>query len=197
MYNELPKKVYKTVDGLMDNEIFKKELELILVTREIQATYGGEYGQNECFARITILVKAEDGKYYKIQLQNDRSELDEDKNVKQYVIEEVDYLDIRLIGLWAGENHRGYLLTAQNDYYRPKGKGKHKVYIRKGEDDAVRIGDYGYAKLTDDYVWVFLHETMTTKIDGRQMNVYDLVKMANARGLRPNYLKVFCLLWGQ
>ena len=101
MYNELPRKVYKTVNGLMNNEIFKKELELIMVVRELQVTYSDdESKQTERFNMATVLVKAEDGKHYKIQVQNDRSELDEDMNDKQYVIKEVDYLDIRMIGGW-------------------------------------------------------------------------------------------------
>ena len=87
MYNELPRKVYKTVNGLMNNEIFKKELELIMVVRELQVTYSDdESKQTERFNMATVLVKAEDGKHYKIQVQNDRSELDEDMNDKQYVI---------------------------------------------------------------------------------------------------------------
>ena len=77
MYNELPRKVYKTVNGLMNNEIFKKELELIMVVRELQVTYSDdESKQTERFNMATVLVKAEDGKHYKIQVQNDSSLFD-------------------------------------------------------------------------------------------------------------------------
>lgn len=192
MYNEFPRKVYKTVNGLMNNEIFKKELELIMVVQELQVTYSDdESKQTERFNMATVLVKAEDGKHYKIQVQNDRSELDEDKNDKQYVIKEVDYLDIRMIGGWEGTNYRGNKIVAIYDYYRPKGKGQHKVNIRKGEGNTVIIGDYGEIEVVFDRIYVGTYGKLTTKMGGREMNVYDLIEMANVRGLRPNYLNTF------
>lgn len=192
MYNELPRKVYKTVNGLMNNEIFKKELELIMVVRELQVTYSDdESKQTERFNMATVLVKAEDGKHYKIQVQNDRSELDEDMNDKQYVIKEVEYLDIRMIGGWQKTDYRGNKIVAIYDYYRPKGKGKHKVKIQKGKGNTVKIGDYGAIEVVSNNIYVNSYGKLTTKINGREMNVYDLIEMASARGLRPNYLNTF------
>lgn len=190
----LESKTYKTANGLVNNKIFKQELELVMVTKELQVTYSyDEKKQIERFNMATVLLKADDGKYYKIQIQNDRSDIREQYNDKQYVVAEVNSLDIREIGGWESTNHYGNKIVAIYEYYCPRKNGDHKVMIKKGEGNTVIISGHAYIEMGKNDVWVDYTNKMTTRIGRRKMTVADLETMADERGLRRGYMRTFAL----
>ena len=152
-----------------------------------------ENKQIERFNMATVLLKADDGKYYKIQIQNDRSDIREQYNDKQYVVAEVNSLDIREIGGWEGTNYRGNKIVAIYEYYCPRKNGDHKVMVKKGEANTVIISGHAYIEMGKNDVWVDCTKKMTTRIGRRKMTVADLEAMADERGLRRGYMRTLAL----
>lgn len=192
MYNEKPSKFYKTAKALLNNKIFKNELELVLVTRELQLTLTPAGKNLERFEIATVLLKSNDGKYYKVQFQNDRSDIVKWKTEKQYVVKEVDGLDIREIGSWKGTNYYGNTVMAMYQYYRPTGKGKHTIKLSL-ENNAVYLGNYGYIEMSKWTIGMGTWGLTDKNKDRRKMKVADLEKMADERGLERRYIGTFVL----
>ena len=186
-------KTYKSMRGLLNNKIFEQEFELVLVAKELQLTVSGDDEVAERFEIATVLLKGEDKKYYKVQLQNDRSNIEKWKNIKQYVIGEAEGLDIRQIGDWEAENIFGDgQLLAHYVYYRPKGKGTHTIKCTR-EGNTFRLGNYGYIAMEKKHIWLATWGLTEKNIDGEKMKVADLEKMADERNLERRYLNTFIL----
>lgn len=188
----LESKTYKSMKALLNNKIFEQEFELVLVTRELQLTMSDDDKVAERFEIATVLLKGEDGKYYKVQLQNDRSDIVKWKTTKQYIIGEAEGLDIRQIGDWEGTNYYGNEVLARYVYYRPKGKGKHTVKCTQA-NDIFYLGDYGYIVMEKGHLWLGTWGLTEKNKDGRKMKVADLEKMADERKLERRYLRTFVL----
>lgn len=188
----LESRTYKTAKALLNNKILKQELELVLVTWELQLTNTYSEKNLERFEIATVLLKANDGKHYKIQFQNDRSDIVEWKTERQYVLKEVDGLDIREIGSWRGTNHYGNTVMAMYRYYRPTGKGKHTIKLSL-ENNAVYLGNYGYVEMSKRTIGFGTWGLTEKNKSGRKMKVADLEKMADERNLERRYLRTFVL----
>lgn len=186
-------KTYKTLKGLMNNDIFKEELNLVLIGKEKQLTFNPKGQLLERFEIVVILFQASDGKYYKIQVQNDRSDIISWKNEKQFTLKETNSLDIREIGAWGGENRYGNTLEAFYDYYRPLRKGKHLAKFKQKNYRTIEIEGYAEIAMENDGVrlnpWV--NDAMTYKYAGHDLKVKDLERMADERGLRRAYIRTF------
>lgn len=188
----LESRTYRTAKALLNNKILKQELELVIMTREIQFTFAQNGRNLERYEIIVVWLKADDGKYYKIQFQNDRSDILEWRTIKQFVLLEVDSLDIREVGSWKGVNDYDENIIAMYNYYRPKGKGRHLVKLSL-EGNAVHLGNYGYVEMSKRTIGINTWSMTEKNKDGRKMNVADIEKMADERNLKKRYLSTFVL----
>lgn len=193
MEKELRYKTYKTMKALMNDMVLKQELELVLVTKELQVTHTPENRQIERFEIANILVKTDKGIYYKIQMQKDRSDICSYKTEQQFIVKEVDSLDIRMIGGWKRMNRYGNKEMAFYDYYRPKGKGKNRIKISQDSSDTLGCEEYFTIEVSKTGIWMKAKNKMTTQYKRRKMKVEDLENMAEERGLECDYLNNFVL----
>lgn len=186
-------KEYKTLKALLNNDIFKEKLNLVLVSKEEQITLSPDRDILEIFEIAVILFQASDGKYYKVQVRNDRSDIISWKNEKQFTLKETKSLDIREIGAWEGENRYGNTLEAYYDYYRPLGKGKHLAKFKQKNYRTIEIEGYAEIAMENDDVRLnpWINGTMTSTYAGHELKVKDLERMADERGLRRAYIRTF------
>lgn len=188
---------YTTMKGFLNNKILKEKLELVLILDEMQVTYRAEdrWHSNpaELFHIVNIYVKTDNGDYYKLQIQNDKSDFCSWKTVRQFVVKKVGALDLRQTGGWEAINNYGNTVQAFYEYYRPRGKGKH--YVSIGEGDRKTITGKGYFEIIMEkkQMWLNTGKEMTDKIGSRKIRQEDVQKMAEDNGLESRYLFNFSL----
>lgn len=199
MNKELNKELdreYDTIKGFMKDEILKRNLELVLILTELQATELEDDTVIERFEMGVIFLKDEEGNYYKIQVRNDMSKICSWKNINQIVVKQVDALDIREVGGWKRQRwDSDYQELAFYDYYRPKGNGKHLVKLEKEGTKSVSCLYFGIEQDKSGlhlrcYPW-----SMTNQEKGKSRKLKEAAveAMAKERGLRCAFIHSFIL----
>lgn len=185
---------YPTATQLLKRKVFKQEFDLVAIAVERQQERDRAHGDLIAdYNIITVLLRSDDGRYYKVSAQNDYHCFNRYKNSKGFTVKEVDTFDIREIGSWQMmAPYNSKKLWAQYKYFIPKKHLNTRVIITKHEN-TLKIGDIAKIQMEKNGVHLLPSKHLTDRIGRKKMITQDIINMAEERKLKPQKIGNFIL----